>query len=332
MNRIEVPMSTPTDTQSKIEQIVDREQGLRKWMVKSVVGYGGIAISMFLMFVTVMVVTTEMTISLESLAKLGTDFFLLLFCSYASYICCADSGYKAGKSSSLYITTLNKFDTLQQSLIDRKIHCILGEFCKQYIATELRNARTYYLVMAGVEYDEYVKKYLPLEITQIERLPGFSVAQKRALISANAVKPIRLYPEQIISHGGAHSRRSPLQISPDERRRKNYIAKFISIVAISLGMSLIVLNDIQGSSWTIFVMICVKLGSVIYNCFSGYKNGYENIVIHSVAFMKEQISFMQQAIVFYEDRNEDNENVESKYICVDKIGAGSSDCAGELHG
>lgn len=303
MNRIEVPESTPKETStSRFEQIVEKEQGVRKWMAKSVVGYGGIAISMFLMFITVMVVTTDITLSWSSIARLSTDFFLLLFCSYASYICCADSGAKAGKISKAYTDVVKKIESLQQSLIDKKIHCILGDFCKEYIATELKNAKTYYLVMAGIDYDEYIAKYSKLEDEQINGLNNLSAAQKKALISANAVRPIKLSPEQIIKQGGSGLRRSPLYLSPVTRKRANYIIKFVSIVAISLGMSLIAFNDISGSSWSIFVKICVKLGSVLYNCFSGYKNGYENIVVHSVSYMQEQISLMQQAIVFHAER------------------------------
>ena len=323
MNRIEVPMSTPKEPSPRIGQMVDKEQGVRKALVKGIVGYGGIAISMFLMFITVMVVTTDITISLSSIAQLSTDFFLLLFCSYASYICCTDSGTKAGKLSKIYIDTVKTFEELSQKIIDLKIHCILGEFCKEYIATELKNAKTYYLVSAGVDYDEYIREYSSLENSQIESLSGLSTAQKKALMSANAVKPIKLYPEQIIRHGGSNMRRSPLLISPDMRRRANYIVKFISIVAITLGMSLIALNDIEGSSWTIFVMICVKLGSVLYNCFSGYKSGYENIVIHSVNYMNEQISLMRQAIVFYAERNESN--VKNQYICTNEVRVGTGD-------
>ena len=327
MNRIEVPQSTHQhrDLPSRMNQMVEKEQGVRKLLMKSIVGYGGIAISMFLMFITVMVVTTEITISWSSIASLSTDFFLLLFCSYASYICCTDSGVKAGKLSQIYIDTVKKFESIQQTLIDRKIHCILGDFCREYIATELKNAKTYYLVSAGVDYDEYIGKYSFLENSEIEQLSGLSTAQKKALMSANAVKPIKLYPEQIIRQGGSHTRRSPLLISPDSRKRINYIVKFVSIFGISLGMSLIALNDIKGSKWTIFVMICVKLGSVLYNCFSGYKSGYENIVIHSVSYMQEQISLMQQATVFYAERND--EYVKNKHICTNEVRIGSGDSA-----
>jgi hypothetical protein len=324
MDKITFP-SENTSASSRLDGVIEREQNVKKKVARSIAGYGGVMVSIFLMFITVMVITTDITISLESIAHLSTEFFLLLFCSYASYICCSDSGAKAGTLSKIYIDAVNKFNELQHVIIDKKIHLILGDFCKDYIATELKNAKTYYLVSAGIDYDEYIGKYSSLEDAEILELSGLSTAQKKALMSANAVKPIKLYPEQIIRAGGGNSRRSPLLISPEVRKRANYIFKFFSIVSITLGMSLIALNDVTSSSWTIFVMIIVKLGSVLYNCFSGYKTGYENIVIHKVNYMNEQISLMQQAIVFDAERKD--KNVENKYICTHevRIGSGNSE-------
>jgi hypothetical protein len=326
MNRIEMPQVTskPQNPQSHIEQIIEKEQNLRKRLVKNMFGYGGILISLFMCFITVMVVTTEISISFDSIASLSTDFFLLLFCSYASYICCADSGHKAGINSKTYADTLKTFNDLQQGIIKKKIHCILGDFCKDYIATELKNAKTYYLVSAGIDYDTYISTYASLDDAEIGAMSGLSTVQKKAIMSANAVKPIKLYPEQIIRQGGDNSRRSPLSISPKQRLRYNQIIKLFVSIFVMLGMSLIALNDITASSWTIFVMICVKFSSVLYNCFSGYKCGYENIVIHSVQYMQEQISLMQQAEIFAEryNLNKSNES-ESKHICSHTNGVGA---------
>ena len=323
MNRIAITPSENTSSTSRLDTMIEKEQNIRKRVARSIAGYGGVMVSIFLMFITVMVITTDVTISLESIAHLSTDFFLLLFCSYASYICCSDSGTKAGMLSTIYTETVKKFNELQQKIIDGKIHCILGDFCKEYIATELKNAKTYFLVSAGIDYDDYIREYSSLEDEEILKASGLSSAQKKALMSANAVKPIKLYPEQIIRAGGANSRRSPLHISPELRKRANYLGKFFSIVGITLGMSLVALNEVTSSSWTIFVMIIIKLGSVLYNCFSGYKSGYENIVIHSVNYMTEQISLMQQAIIFAAERKSNNE---SQYIGTNEVRTRSGDC------
>ena len=317
-------------TTPKIEQFVAREQSIRKRVSKTMFGYGGIAVSLFLCLVTIMVVTTDITISIRSAAEFSVDFFLLLFCAYASYICCSDSGMKAGKASSLYIDTLKKFEDIKQGIIKNKTHCILGDFCKDYIATELKNAKTYYLVSAGIDYDEYVKKYASLEDDDIDAIGGLSTAQKKAIKSANAIKPIKLSPERIIRQGGSNIRVSPLSISPGTRRGISYSVKFVTSMAVAFGMSYIFLDELSDPSWATFVLVCIKVGSVLYNCFSGYKCGYENIVIHSVQFMQEQISLMQQAEI-YAERYINNET-QSKSVCADADGTGERDTEGELHG
>lgn len=333
MNRIEpstrVGDFSPTPT-SKMEQFITREQGIRKRVAKSLFGYGGIVISLFLCLVTIMVVTTDITISARSAAEFSIDFFLLLFCSYAAYICCSDSGMKSGKDSSLYIETLKKFEETKQGIIKNKTHCILGEFCKDYIATELKNAKTYYLVSAGIDYEEYIKKYSSLEDDDIDKIGGLTTAQKKAIMSANAVKPIKLSPERIIRQGGSNFRVSPLSISPGTRRGISYSVKFVTSMAVTLGMSYIFLDELSDPSWATFVLVCIKAGSVLYNCFSGYKCGYENIVIHSVQFMQEQISLMQQAEIFAE-RYMNNET-KSEPVCAYADGTGERDPEGELHG
>ena len=328
MNRIEpytrVGESSPTP--SKIEQIVTREQDIRKRMARSLFSYGGIVVSLFLLLVTVMVVTTDIAITVRSAAEFSIDFFLLLFCAYASYICCSDSGMKAGKASSLYSDTLKKFNDTKQGIIKNKTHCILGDFCKDYIATELKNAKTYYLVSAGIDYDYYIKAYASLEDADIDKIGGLNTAQKKAIKSANAVKPIKLSPERIIRQGGSNIRVSPLSISPGTRRGISYSIKFVTSIAVTLGMSYIFLDELKDPSWATFVLVCIKAGSVLYNCFSGYKCGYENIVIHSVSFMEEQISLMQQADI-YAERYINNET-KSESVCPDADGIGERNTEG----
>ena len=335
MNRIEPPKrvgdSSPTTT-PKIEQLITRDQSLRKRVSKTIFGYGGIAVSLFLCLVTIMVVTTDITISVRSAAEFSVDFFLLLFCSYASYICCSDSGMKAGKDSSLYIDTIKDFENTKQGIIKNKTHCILGDFCKDYIATELKDAKTYYLVSAGIDYDEYIKKYASLEDADIDMIGGLSTAQKKAIKSANAIKPIKLSPERIIRQGGSNIRVSPLSISPGTRRGISYSVKFVTSMAVAFGMSYIFLDELSDPSWATFVLVCIKVGSVLYNCFSGYKCGYENIVIHSVQFMQEQISLMQQAEIYAAERYNKNNETQSESVCLDADGTGERDTESELHG
>ena len=329
MNRITVPSGENTRASSRLQRAFETEQDIKTAVKNGILGYGGIIVSMLFAFITIVAVSTDISISVESINELSSEFFLLFFCSYASYICCSDSGKKAGKISKIYTDTLAKFDATHQILVDNKIHCILGDFCRHYIASELKNARSRHLVLAGIEYDEYVKKYASLDEQEIKALSGLSAVQKKALITANSVKPIKLSPEQITRHESAYIRHSPLLLSPSVVMGAKCTMKFITSFIIVICLGRIVLTDIGGGSWASFALVCVKFSSVLYNCFSGYKSGYENIVIHTVNYKNEQISLMQQAIAFKAES--ENYNVESEHICIDTVGAGSSDCESELH-
>lgn len=324
MNRIVMPPSENTSSTSRLQKAFEVEQDIKQFAKKSLVGYGGILVSLFLLFVTIVAVTTDISISLDSLKDLSTEFFLLFFCSYAAYICCSDSGAKSGKLSQIYISTVTKFEEIHQTLVTDKVHCILGDFCKEYIANELKNAKTRYLVSAGIDYDVYIREYSSLEDAQINELSGLSTAQKKALMSANAVKPLKLSPEQIVRDGGANIRHSPLLISPELIMGAKFTTKFVTSLMVVIGMGIMIFNDLSsGTTWSNFVLVCVKSGAVIFNCFSGFKTGYENIVVYTVNFKKTQISLMQQAIAYAAERK----NNESQYICIDEVRAGCGDSA-----
>ena len=324
MNRIVIPPSENTSSTSRLQKAFEVEQDIKKFAKKSLVGYGGILVSVFLLFITIIAVTTDISISLDSLSELSTEFFLLFFCSYAAYICCSDSGAKSGKLSEIYINPVTRFEEVHQTLVTNKVHCILGDFCKEYIATELKNAKARYLVLAGIDYDDYIREYSSLEDAQINELSGLSTAQKKALMSANAVKPLKLSPEQIVRDGGANIRHSPLLLSPELVLGVKRTIKFATSFLIVIGMGVMIFNDMSdGMSWANFVLVCAKSGAVIFNCFSGFKTGYENIVVYTVNFKKEQISLMQQAIAYAAER----QNNESQYICIDEVRAGCGDSA-----
>lgn len=328
MNHITVPTGD-TSAPSKIQKALEAEQDLKVAVKNGIRGYGGILVSILFAFITVVAVSTDISISVESINELSSEFFLLFFCSYAAYICCSDSGKKAGKISKIYTDTITKFETIHQNLVNSKTHCILGDFCRDYIADELKNAKTRYLVQAGIEYDEYAKAYASLNEDQIRDLEHLSEVQKKALISANSIKPIKLSPDQITRNECTYIRHSPLLISPAVIMGAKYTTKFITSFVIVICLGRIVLTDIGGGTWASFALICVKFSSVLYNCFSGYKSGYENVVVHEVDFKKEQISLMQQAIAYKAEREE---NVKSEYIGTDSDGAGSGDSESELHG
>lgn len=272
----------------------------KKRIAKGFINYGGIFVSVCLMFAVIMIVTTDVKVgSVKDLADLGMDFFLLLFCAYASYISCADSGTRAGLATDTYTETLKNFNEWKDKIVKGNMQVKLAEFCRNYILDDLKNVRMSYLAVVGLSYPQY-ETYMKMDDKEIDSLPHLSEAQKKAIKKANHTKPITLKPESILRHGRGAYHRSPLEMSPETRKSINYVVKFAQSSLIAFGMSIIALDIVTDPSWIVFATVCFKLVSVIFNCFSGYRTGYANIVVDSVNYMNAQIDLMQQAVLYIE--------------------------------
>ena len=285
---------------SDFEKIPLELDRAKKKIAKGLINYGGILVSVCLMFAVIMIVTTDVKVSsLKDLADLGMDFFLLFFCAYASYIACADSGTKAGLASEVYNETLKQFLEWKDKIVKGNMQVRLPEFCRSYILEDLKNVKMSYLAVAGLSYPQY-ETYASLDDEAIDDLPFLSTAQKKAIKKCNATKPITLKPESILRNGKGSSHRSPLPLTPEMIKRISYGTKFATSALITCFMTLIVLDLVREPSWAVFAAVCIKLVSVIYNVFSGYKTGFSNIVVDSVEYMQAQIDLMQQAIQYIE--------------------------------
>jgi hypothetical protein len=175
----------------------------------------------------------------------------------------------------------------------------LGEFCRNYILDDLKNVRMSHLAVVGLSYPQY-ETYAAMDDEEIDNLPHLSTPQKKAIKKCNATKPITLKPESILRHGRGSSHRSPLGLSPETRKTSYFVFTFAKSALLAFGLVGVSLDLVTDPSWVVFATVCLKLVSVIYNCFSGYNTGYCNIIVDSVDYMNAQIDIMQQAILYIE--------------------------------
>lgn len=283
------------------EQTMLSEHAKKKKLAKGFLNNAGIFVGVLLMFAVIVVVTTDIRLtSFEEIAALGLDFFLLLFVSYSMYVNCSDSGMRAGLQSETYTGGLKAFETLKKHIIDTKMQARLGEFCCHYITEELRNSRTTVLAIVGFSYEEYMEKYVGKDTETIQKDKTLSKAQKKAIIKANGIEPVKLTPEMIMKRGRGSSRRAPLGTTPETKKGINFGTKFVSTFIISLAMSIIVLEAVVEPTWVLIATCCLKLMAVVINGFNGYKFGYENIVFDTVNYMSDQTDLMTQAVQYVE--------------------------------
>ena len=273
----------------------------KKKFTKNFFNVAGIFVGVLLMFAVVVLVTVDVhLITFAEAAGLLLEFFLLLFVSYSMYITCADSGMRAGLLSESYIKGYNDFEEHKKYIIDTKKQARLGEFCCYYITEELKQIRTTTLAIVGISYETYMEKYIGCDPEIIRRDKSLSKAQIKAIIEANKIEPIKLTPDMIMKRGRGSNRRAPLGVKPETKKKVTFGFKFVYSVLITLGMSMIVLDDIAEITLAVLATCCLKLLVVVLNGFHGYKFGYENIVIDTVDYMSDQTDLMRQAVQYIE--------------------------------
>lgn len=223
------PIGQNLSSATEFEKSMLSEHAKKKKLAKGFLNNAGIFVGVLLMFVVIVVVTTDIhLVSFGEIAALGLDFFLLLFVSYSMYVNCSDSGMRAGLQSESYTGGFSAFETMKRHIIDTKIQARLGEFCRHYITEELRNSRTTVLAIVGFSYEEYMEKYVGKDKDTIRGDKALSKAQKKAIIKANGIEPVKLTPEMIMKRGRGSSRRAPLGMTPETKKGINFGTKFFS--------------------------------------------------------------------------------------------------------
>lgn len=252
----------------------------------------------FIIFTVIVVMTTDIRlVTISSLTDLGLEFFILLFCSYGMYICCADGGIKGGYATELYKSAVKRFDELKKQ-IETSYLPRMNEFCSHYINEELKQARMQYLTTACIPYDVYLDKYAKLGKKDIDALTELTSLQKNAVKKSNNIRPIKLTPERILTQGKTMHNRSALATNPGTMKNVAFTVKIFKMSFISICMPLIALDMIMEPSWVVFAEVCLKLFTVVLNGFDGHKDGYNNITVHTVNYLNNQSSLMQQAIQY----------------------------------
>ena len=289
-------------TQEPLDKRLIKSRSAKKSLFQKLLRNTGIFVSAFIMFVVIVAFTTDLKFSsLADWTALGLTFFVLLFCSYSMYLNCSDSGTKAGKESETFLGAQDDYDSVKNEIAVNKMQGRLPEFCQYYIEEELELTRATILADVGIEYAEYKEKYLGKDEETLEKLVDekeLSKMQADTILSANKVKPITLTPDMIFKRGRGNNKRSPLGMNPQTKKKWNFGIKFITTLITSVLMSLIVCEVIITPNWATFAACLLKLFAVSMQGVFGYKMGFENIVVDTVEYMRDQIDLMQHFLEY----------------------------------
>lgn len=299
MQPIERKSPTPNEP---LDKRVIRSRSAKKTFFQKLLRNTGIFVSVFIMFVVIVAFTTDLQFSsLADWTALGLTFFVLLFCSYSMYLNCSDSGTKAGRETDTFLDTQDAYDDVKNMIAVNKMQGRLPEFCQHFIEEELELTRTTILADVGIEYVLYKEKYLGKDEACLQQLVienKLSKIQADTIRNANKVKPITLTPDMIFKRGRGNNKRSPLGMNPKTKKKWNFCIKFITTLFTSVLMSVIVCKVIITPNWATFAECLLKLFAVAMNGFFGYKMGFENIVIDTVEYMRDQIDLMQHFLEY----------------------------------
>lgn len=289
------PIGDKKDDKPSMGNVVEGMHNTKRKIAKGFINNSGIFVGVFLVFVVIVVFTTDIQLSsFADWTKLGLAFFVLLFCSYSMYINFSDTGMRAGKESETYKKTLGEYDTIKKQIISDKQQGRLLEFCRHFIVEELQSTRHSIITDVGLDFKVYQEKYVGMSKKALKGIAELTEPQRKAIIKANRVKPIRLTPEMIFKRGRGAGRRVPLGTNPTAKKGTAFAVKFVKISVTTLLTSIIVLDVVINPTWATFAACCLKLMPVILNGFTGYKMGYENIVYDTVNYMSDQIDLIHQ--------------------------------------
>ena len=276
----------------------------RNKISRLILGNARTLMMVFILFTVVVVMTTDIRfVTISSIRDLGLEFFILLFASYAMYVCCVDGGMSAGAATDVYKAAEKRFAELKGRVLENSRYSRLNEFCAYYIAEELKKTRMYHLIVASINYDEYLEKYAKLSRSEIKSKTELTKLQQKAIIRANSAKQIRFTPDMMTTmQGKSIFIRFSLYLTPKAHRTMAFGTKFVKMSLVAVAMSLIALQVILEPSWTVFAEVCLKLVTVVVNGFDGRTMGYNNIVIDTVNYTNTQSDLMLQAIQYIDAR------------------------------
>ena len=265
----------------------------KKHFRKAFLGNAGIIIGVFLAFVAAVTTLTDIKItSFGDVANLGMRYFVLLFVTYQMYVNTADSGSRRGVLTDVYRDSQAKYNELKGKIISAGLQSLLPKFCTEYIKRELKNARTVIVATIGMSHED-LEPYLTKSEKDIDEDKTLSKVQKKIIKKALRVKPIKLTPDMIMQQG-SHGKRSPLGITPKQKKQIAFGGKFVTTAITAAFVVSLAFEVILNPTTENVIYMLVSCVPVTLNGFTGYKFGYENIVFDTVDYTDAQCSVIEE--------------------------------------
>ena len=214
------------------------------------------------------------------LASLGTfrftaSFLLLFFASCIMYFSLEDTGAYRGRESEEYQGAEATFLRLAEEAELEDGGCALSSFCEEVQERELVRQRRHRLALVGIPYEVFCKEYLGKDGKDLP--PTLSRRERKAIIAANACRPIPLSAALLLSRARLQEGMEVLSTSPERLRRRRWL-QFLLPAALATFFSAGIVFELLRDPTADTVIACLcKLFTLVFNGVKGFRAGYFNM-------------------------------------------------------
>ena len=260
---------------------------------KSMLEKSSYAMAATILFVVVIVMTTDIKFNfVQNAVETSATFFVLMFLSYGMYINMYSSGIFAGEKTEEYMNMLKAYTDLRKSLTVENLQQRLTKFCQQYVECEWKARCVSVLSTAGVTWEKFLvlRDYDKAKMTA-ENISPYAIA---AVIKARKIKPIKLTPEMVYKEITSSIRRRGMRMQPNTRRLLDIGFQVVKTLFTTYAVGFIVYDLVSAPTWETVCTVALKVVTVAMTGYTGYKAGFRNITVDTVAYMHDQIDLLEQ--------------------------------------
>ena len=254
-----------------------------KKTVNGFIGNIGIIIAAMTLFCAAAVFFMDISLASFVTVNFSLSFVILLFCAYTIYFSLADTGMRLALSDKAYLKAKENYEEIKSELRKNGKLEYLGEFCHEYIKNELVSAKKERLLSSGISYSEFCEKYSGRDKSALPKELGKKA--KRAILSADRIKPVHLTPDMLLSVGHSGSDRRILRKNPERTRFISALRALVPTTLTSFFAVSIVFSVIKEPSSAVFIECLIKLFTLIWTGSKGFLMGYNNISIDTTAYL-----------------------------------------------
>ena len=266
---------------------------LKRSTVTSFIGNMGIIVAAMTLLCTCVMFFTDISLASLVTAEFSLSFVILLFCSYTMYFSMADTGAKHGAECEAYKKARERYDNLRAELGECGMLFKLGSFCQNYVRGELEATQRCILLSVGISYEEFLELYKGLSSRDLPK--SLSSRTRRAIARANALKPIALTPDMLLSVGSHSHTRSPLTRNPERSKMMHSLKALIPTTVTSFFAVSVVCSVISDPSMATVTECVIKLFALVWNGCKGYTMGYNNTSVEYSSYLESRSDLLYAA-------------------------------------